>query len=160
MDNFIFIGDKKQFAIEYMVYQKTPYLMGKMCFWANNLYIGNRDEEVMLLTVRYYLILRTSQLELLRQDKFQSMTPEEVYNYIYEREYNHTRYLLTLCESFDNFSTVFYPINDKVNLVWKLYEDSSYKYHGYPLGLHFASIDIGNFCNIINKFESDINALA
>ena len=29
----------------------------------------------------------------------------EVYRYIYDVEYDHTRYLLNICESFDDFST-------------------------------------------------------
>ena len=159
MNEYICVGNKKNFAIEYMVCKKAPYLMGKICLWVNNLYIGDREEKIMLLTAKHYLSLRISQMELLRKDEFQSMNPEEVYNYIYEMEFNHSQYLLNICESFDDFSTIIYILGDSVSLVWKLYEDSSHKYPGYPLGINSASINLDNFRNTISQFESDINAL-
>ena len=159
MSDFVCIGNKSQFAIEYVICKKTPYLMGRMCLWVNDLYIGNIEEDVMLLTVKHYFYVKMSQPEHLRRNEFKLMKPEEVYRYIFDVEYDHTRYLLNICESFDDFSTVIYILEGNVNLIWKLHEDASNKYPEYPLSLNSSSIDFDHFINVVNQFISDINVL-
>jgi len=153
------IGDKNNFAIEYIICKTKPHLMGKFCLWVNNIYIGDKDEEVMLLSVNHYLKIRMSQLYVLENDIIKEMPPSKVYEYIYNEKYNHTRYLLNLGESFDDFSTIIYLVNDCINFIWKIYEDSAYKYPDYPIGINSASVDLDEFSNIVNQFSSAIDSI-
>ncbi len=156
------IGDKKKFAIEYSVNKTEPYLLGHICIWLNNNYIGYSPEEVMLdcsLGSLIELVSEDRQSRLL-QAKFPSLSDENLFELLANDEGDiRDNSMFNIDESTDDFIVHICRLGDKIKFLWQLCEQPCRDIKNYPGGLLSAEIEISYLERVISEFDKNINQL-
>lgn len=152
------IGSKSEFAIEYSIRKHTPYLMGNIIIWLDNHFLGYYDEEVMLLPIQNSLTLFVNRLDALENENYDVLSVSDLYQVIYFSDIDNGKYLLSLGESFDDFSIFGYKKRDNILIVWKLHDDPFFEYPNYSEEIHCKEISIAEFAKTINDFQSSLDS--
>lgn len=146
------IGNKSNFAIEYNILRYKPYLMGNFAIWLGNTYIGYFEEEVMLSSIQHSLQQLHNRLSELDNNSFEGKDITEIHNLIYSGRIDNGKYLLSLGESFDDFSLFVFKRKDSVNFVWKLHKDTFFDYPDYDTNINHKAVKIADFVSVVNSF--------
>ena len=150
------IGSKNEFAIEYSVSRREPYLMGHFCFWIAGMAVGYFQEETMLSSIQNALSALKNRINETQNPEFTEKSAQEVYSLVYSGEIDNGKYLLNLGESFDDFSFFMFKEDDSVNLVWKLHEQPFFDYPDYTMGVNCKKIPISLFFSIVESFIMEV----
>lgn len=145
------IGDKPVMAIEYMVTQKKPYIMGNLILWMNGVYIGAFEDEQMLLNIAYSLERLLTNIS--DNDAFNNLSRDEIYHLLNKENEGH---LVNLGEGFDDFLIYSYVTGDELNFIWNLLNDPFFTYPSYPDGLQFAKISKNFLIDVVEQFKANL----
>lgn len=148
------LGSKKDFAIEYSINQRNPYLMGHVRLWLNNISIGCYDEEVPLLSIQSSLVRlknRIGELENRDLDTAKSLGQNPMK--IIASLDDNGKYMPGLGESFDDFEIYVYKNDEKLNFYWQLVDNPYFNYLSYPQGIMHHSVDVSYFCKVVEEGE-------
>ncbi|RXJ94535.1 hypothetical protein CRV00_06305 [Malaciobacter molluscorum] len=145
------IGDKSVMAIEYMVTQKKPYIMGNLILWMNDIYIGAFEDEQMLLNIAH--IFESLPTNISDNDTFNDLSRDEIYHFLNEENEGH---LVNLGEGFDDFLIYAYVTGDQLNFIWNLLDEPFFTYPSYPNGLQFAKISKNFLIDVVEQFKANL----
>lgn len=62
------------------------------------------------------------------------------------------KYLLSLGETFDDFSMMVFVREDVMHFVWKLNPPLFFEYPGYAMNVCEAALGFSFFCKVVNEF--------
>ena len=156
------IGDKANFAVEYSVNKIEPYLLGHICIWLNNNFIGYSPEEVMLdcsLGSLIELISEDRQSRLL-QAKLPALSDEKLFELLVNDDGDiRDNSMFNIDESTDDFIIHLYRSGNRIKFLWRLCEQPCRDITNYPRTLLSAEIEISYLEQVISKFDEEINQL-
>lgn len=154
------VGDKASFAIEYQVNKTKPYLLGHICIWLNNNFIGYPPEEVMLdcsLGSLIELISKDRQIRLL-QANLPTLPDEKLFELLVNDDGDiKDNSMFNIDESTDDFIIHVYRSEDRLKFLWQLCSEPCRDIENYPSGLLSADIEIDHLERVINEFDREIN---
>lgn len=145
------VGNKENFAIESEITTTKPYLMGKLCLWIGGIQVGTFDDEVMLLTIKASLTNLLEELDEIKKHEFVGMKDEDVFNLIYDDEFDNGPYLLHLGESFDDFSFFAFATEDEIHFFWQLHDKPYFSYPNYPEGIIHKKVKINEVAEVVQN---------
>lgn len=149
------IGCVDSFAIEYAIESNSPKKMGKIRIWLKGNYLGAYDD-VNILSVTLHQLEKLSP-ECLEEIVAKGKSEEEIYSYIKSGTCaDNGKFMLSLGESFDDFSIVVYLSGEKIKFLWELHEDPFYTYPNYPRGLLSADIPVETLREVISEFRREL----
>lgn len=152
--NGTLIGNKADFAIEYIVNSDFPYLMGHMCIWLGGQPVGYMPEEIMLLPAVNALegIVRKSR-DL--PSKLQAAGKAE---YMKQFKRNECDYIAHISESFDDFSIWIY-LSDPIVFVWQLRSTPYHCYNNIPLGINVNMVSAATVTEVVSQVAFQIRSI-
>ncbi|MGD9368243.1 MAG: hypothetical protein PVH87_21260 [Desulfobacteraceae bacterium] len=148
------IGKKSEFAIEYAIKTRVPYLMGNLRLWLGGMYVGYFNEDIMLSSAQHILMHLRGRINELNNEVFTTKKVEEIYNLVYSGKIDNGKYLLNLGDSFDDFSFFVFLRGNQINFVWKLHKEPFFDYPNYKNNINHKEIDISVFSEIVKSFQS------
>ena len=151
------IGEKDKFAIEYDLTKSEPYIMGNMCVWVNNDYIGYFNEEIIISTAQYALNHLLQRLTQLENPLFNNQSQKEIYEILSSDEIDNGQYILTMGESFDDFIVYVIRKGNDMLFMWQLCDMPFYNYTNYDKNLKYKSISIDYFIKCIREFNRQLS---
>jgi hypothetical protein len=149
----ITFGSKEFFAIDYHINDHKS-MMGNVRIWIHNIYVGYFDEEVPLLTVQYSLDNLSKRLDQLTDPNLKQAKNEgkDLFKVILSLSEN-GKFMVTLGESFDDFSVFVFKDGSFLQFLWKFCENPFFKYPNYPEGQHTAIIDATYFKTVVEQAQ-------
>ncbi len=146
-------GEINSFAIECDVTKVSPHLMGHLCLWIGGIKVGAYEDEVMLSNVKAALDRIIAGLDGRQNLDFSKMSKESLFSLIYDGDFDNSRYLLQLGESFDDFSLFAFTASDEINFIWKLHDDPFFSYPNYPKDILHKKVKISELVSIVEDKE-------
>lgn len=149
------IGKKGTFAIAYNIQSVNSHIMGSLCLWVDNKYIGAFEDINPLSATLYQLKKMTPYM--LDGEQFRGVKEYEVYQIIKSGKVSESdKYFQSFGEAFDDFSIIAYSLDGFMNFIWRLLEAPFFTYKNYPEGLQFAKIPIDDLAEVVARFENEL----
>ena len=156
------IGSTKDFAIQYEMTNVESHKLGKVVIWLGGYSLGCFTEETSLGVVASSL-KDSLEFPVTWEAKYEKFSIEGLYDYSNELTTN-KRYVLSLGESFDDFSIRIFIKRNTVLFLWKLWKDSYFTYDFPPEVINSYTCDrlvfnkvVEHFCkNIDQEFKPEI----
>ena len=147
------IGKIESFAVEREITQTTPYFIGHLCLWIGGISLGAYEDEVMLSSVKAVLDSTIAILDKRQNADFLKLEKNDLFNLMYNGEFDNSLYLLHLAESFDDFSLFTFTVDDEIHFVWKLHDNPFFTYPNYPKEIIHKKVKISEFKDVIEDKE-------
>lgn len=155
------IGDKNEFAVEFLVTSEQPHVMGKICLWLGSKYIGYFDSPTVLGTALVSLVGVIKNFGNLTIPNSSNLTAKQISDRVNSDEPDglSSIYLLTVTENTDDFLFNVYEEGEFLVFIWMLYENPSYNYPEYSHELNKFSVNKKVFEDVVFKFRDEIERI-